>query len=62
MTERSRAANPSDALQVDWHTMTQAEVEQALSSQPKGLSAAEAARRLTQYGPNRLASAKKRSA
>lgn len=62
MTELSRAANPPAERQLDWHTMTQTEVEQALSSHAKGLSAAEAAQRLTQYGPNRLEAARKRSA
>ena len=62
MAERSRTSSPPSALQVNWHTMTQAEVEQTLSTQAQGLSAAEAAQRLTQYGPNRLAVAKKRSA
>ena len=46
MAERSRTSSPPSALQVNWHTMTQAEVEQALSTQAQGLSAAEAAQRL----------------
>lgn len=62
MAEFSRAASPREGQKGDWHTLTQAEVEQVLSSRAKGLSGAEAAQRLTQYGPNRLAVAHKRSA
>lgn len=62
MAEFSRAARPREGQKGDWHTLTQAEVEQVLSSRAKGLSGAEAAQRLTQYGPNRLAVAHKRSA
>ncbi len=37
-----------------WHALTAAQTLAALSSQPEGLSEAEAQRRLTEQGPNRL--------
>jgi magnesium-transporting ATPase (P-type) len=43
-----------------WHAMEVDEVFGRLASVPQGLSAHEAARRLEQYGPNRLSPTKKR--
>ncbi|MGP1615488.1 MAG: HAD-IC family P-type ATPase, partial [Pollutimonas bauzanensis] len=44
----------------DWHTLPQAQVEQMLQTGASGLTEAEAARRLAEYGPNRLAPPKRR--
>lgn len=43
-------SDPKDDLK----TLPLAEVERKLGSSPDGLSQAEAAKRLTQYGPNEL--------
>ncbi|WP_186424979.1 cation-transporting P-type ATPase [Cupriavidus metallidurans] len=43
-----------------WHTLTDTQVGQALQTSAAGLSAAEASRRLDEYGPNRLAPPKRR--
>ncbi|RFC39455.1 MAG: ATPase, P-type (transporting), HAD superfamily, subfamily IC [Candidatus Nitrotoga sp. CP45] len=43
-----------------WHTLAHEEVKQALQTGPDGLSDVEAGRRITQYGPNRLAPPKRR--
>src|SRR3569623_1552414 len=43
-----------------WHTLTHAEGGQALQTGTGGLSDAEAARRIAQYGPNRLVPPKRR--
>lgn len=48
------------AAQPRWHTLTPTQVTDALQTGDKGLSAAEVDRRLTQYGPNRLAPPKRR--
>ncbi len=40
-----------------WHTLTREQAYQSLDSAPAGLSAAEAARRLEEYGPNELQAA-----
>ena len=45
----------------DWHAQEADEILQRLAVEPSGLSAPEAARRLGQYGPNRLTPAKRRS-
>jgi len=43
-----------------WHTLSPAEVEQALQTGASGLQAAEAAERIAQYGRNQLAPPKRR--
>ncbi len=43
-----------------WHTLTDTQVGQTLQTSAAGLSAAEASRRLDEYGPNRLAPPKRR--
>ncbi|WP_150301818.1 cation-translocating P-type ATPase [Pseudomonas profundi] len=43
-----------------WHTQSVAEVRQQLDSHDRGLTAAEAAERLAQYGPNELGAANAR--
>jgi len=53
-------SNTVDPQPVNWHTLTPAEVQEALQSGTKGLSDAEAARRIAQYGPNRLVPPKRR--
>jgi magnesium-transporting ATPase (P-type) len=60
MTDRSSARRFETSQPVAWHTLTQAEVEQNLQTGPNGLQGAEAARRVAQYGPNRLAPPKRR--
>jgi magnesium-transporting ATPase (P-type) len=54
---RLDAENPPHA---PWHTLTCAQIEQALNTGAEGLSEAEAARRIEHYGPNRLAPPKRR--
>jgi len=44
----------------NWHALPSADAVKARESGPAGLSAAEAARRLAEYGPNRLTPPKKR--
>lgn len=62
MAKQSGAAGAPVERESDWHTLTQAEVKQTLTSRASGLTAAEAAQRLTAYGANRLAAAHQRSA
>ncbi len=51
-------ANPGSAVSArTWHAESAAAVVRALHSTAQGLGAAEAARRLLEYGPNRLAAA-----
>jgi P-type Ca2+ transporter type 2C len=45
-----------------WYEKTPQETFQALNSQPEGLTQAEAAKRLTEYGPNEIQAAKRVSA
>jgi H+-transporting ATPase len=47
-------APPAPATQNDLQTVAMPEVEKQLGSSPEGLTQEEAARRLTQYGPNEL--------
>ncbi len=60
----ARAARPRlnavDPLHPAWHTLACAEAEQALQTGADGLSNAEVARRVVQYGANRLAPSKRR--
>ncbi|MDQ2804161.1 MAG: cation-transporting P-type ATPase, partial [Pseudomonadota bacterium] len=49
----AKPASPSDAKD-DLKTLPIAEVEKRLSSSPDGLTQAEAAKRLTKYGPNEI--------
>ena len=44
----------SEPLAVSWHILSAADVCSRLQSTPAGLTGAEAARRLTEYGPNEL--------
>ncbi len=60
MTNRSTAEGLEKPPPVDWHTLPQAQVEQMLQTGASGLTEAEAARRLAEYGPNRLAPPKRR--
>lgn len=59
MNDRS-TIHPSEHSQPNWHTLPAAEVETQLQSSPGGLADDEAARRIAQYGPNRLAPPKRR--
>jgi len=52
--------NAVDPQPTSWHTLTHAEIGQALQAGTEGLSDAEAARRIAQYGPNRLVPPKRR--
>ncbi|OZI72171.1 cation-transporting P-type ATPase [Bordetella genomosp. 12] len=52
MTDSSDGSTPPTAT--PWHSLPPPAVEQALQARPGGLTAAEAARRLAEYGPNRL--------
>ena len=58
--ETARPDNPDDARAVtpDWHAQTPEQVLRALDSNPQGLSAAQAAQRLAQHGPNELPAAR----
>jgi len=60
MTNRSTAEGLEKPPPVDWHTLPQAQIEQMLQTGASGLTEAEAARRLAEYGPNRLAPPKRR--
>ena len=60
MTNRSTTDRLDKPPPTDWHTLPHAQVEQTLQSGTRGLSDAEARRRLSQYGPNRLAPPKRR--
>ena len=46
--------DPKNALKNDLKTLPMPEVEKKLASSPDGLSQAEAQKRLTQYGPNKI--------
>jgi len=59
MNDRS-TTHPSEHSRPDWHTLPAAEVKTQLQSGPDGLADGEAARRIEQYGPNRLAPPKRR--
>ena len=52
--------SPQEAAQPAWHTLSRAQIEQALQTGLAGLSEDEARRRLAHHGPNRLAPPKKR--
>ena len=55
------AANANVAKEVAWHAISVDEVAKRLTTDTgKGLEAAEAAKRLQEYGPNRLPEGKKR--
>ncbi len=55
MTEPNPKTSGAPDLQVTWHSLNPAEVIKNLATTPdKGLSQAEAAKRLEQYGPNAL--------
>jgi magnesium-transporting ATPase (P-type) len=56
MNEESRLKTP------EWHALAVAEVEAGLATGVAGLAAAEANRRLAEYGPNRLPAGRRRSA
>src|SRR5690606_10851686 len=60
MKDRS-TPHPSEQSQPSWHTLPAAGVETQLQSGPAGLADDEVARRIGQYGPNRLAPSKRRS-
>jgi len=60
MTKRSTDRDLDSSPPVSWHTLTHAMVEQALRTGSQGLSDVEAGLRIVQYGPNRLAPAKRR--
>jgi len=60
MTSRRTTKNLENPQSVDWHTLPCATIEQLLQTGTNGLSESEAARRLAEYGPNRLALSKKR--
>src|SRR5271170_6411067 len=61
MMSESARAEP-DVESVAWHAVSANEVVRRLKTDPaKGLDSGEAARRLTQYGPNRLPEGKKQS-
>ena len=56
------ARDPSSPSGASWHARSVPDVLTALGSAPTGLTSAEAARRLTTFGPNRLTPAPPRSA
>ncbi|NMG45574.1 HAD-IC family P-type ATPase [Aromatoleum toluvorans] len=60
MTNRSTVERTGTPPSFHWHTLPAERVAEALQSPTSGLTAAEAARRLAQYGPNRLAPPKRR--
>lgn len=60
--EDRRARAPIAAPDIAWHAVPGAQVLAALDVDDAGLDAAEAARRLARYGPNRLALARPTSA
>ncbi|MCW5622966.1 MAG: HAD-IC family P-type ATPase, partial [Burkholderiales bacterium] len=60
MTDRTTARDAHASAPSAWHTLSQAEIEKELRTGSHGLQAAEVARRLGRYGPNRLAPAKRR--
>jgi calcium-translocating P-type ATPase len=60
-TSMSTAANTDTANEVTWHAMSVDEASKRLGTHSeKGLAAADAAKRLQKYGPNRLPEGKKR--
>jgi Ca2+-transporting ATPase len=63
MSERSFITNARvrRAMADDWHSLPAETVLQRLDVSPSGLTAAEAARRLAQYGPNELVQTMKAS-
>lgn len=62
MTDRATSVTPTPAAAPLWHTLPEAEALSQLQTGEHGLSAAEAARRLAQHGPNRLPEQRRRSA
>lgn len=59
----SSAADGSDIPpHAHWHTLTEAQVGQLLSTDPSGLTEGEVRGRIARHGPNRLAASKRRSA
>jgi H+-transporting ATPase len=56
--KKSSQAATRPAADADLKSLPMAEVEKRLTSSPDGLTGAEAAKRLTQYGPNELAEVK----
>ena len=52
--DKSKGTSKPDAQEDDLKSLPLAEVEKKLGSSPEGLSQAEAAKRLTQYGPNEI--------
>jgi magnesium-transporting ATPase (P-type) len=61
--EAVRAASTTANTDATWHALAVGEVVRQLSTDPqRGLGAAEATRRLQEYGPNRLPEGKKRGA
>jgi magnesium-transporting ATPase (P-type) len=63
LPSRSRAgkpAEPSPPAPIAWHTLDPEVICERLATGANGLATAEAQRRLAQYGPNRLAPAKRR--
>ncbi|MBE0615527.1 MAG: cation-transporting P-type ATPase [Burkholderiales bacterium] len=60
MTNRSTTDDLEKPPSIEWHTLPPAQLEHLLQTGTGGLTKAEAARRLAQYGPNRLAPPKRR--
>ncbi|MBI4293798.1 MAG: cation-transporting P-type ATPase [Betaproteobacteria bacterium] len=60
MTKRLTDRDIDSPRPMSWHTLSRAEIEQALKTGADGLRDAEAGRRIVQYGPNRLAPPKRR--
>jgi H+-transporting ATPase len=56
--DKSQGTSKPDAQEDDMKSLPLAEVEKKLDSSPEGLAQAEAAKRLTQYGPNEIAEKK----
>ncbi|KAA0675756.1 cation-transporting P-type ATPase [Roseomonas genomospecies 6] len=58
--DQGTSLNSSDERHILWHVLDCETVQQRLQSGPNGLGKTEAARRLSRYGPNRLAPPKRR--
>ena len=54
MTEKQQAKNPPETEKSNWHALAPAAVLEDLRVADDGLTSAEAAKRLEQYGPNQL--------
>ncbi|CAG4883178.1 Cation-transporting ATPase pma1 [Georgfuchsia toluolica] len=60
MIKRSTDHNMDPPQSMNWHSLTHAEVRQALHAEMDGLTDAEVKQRIVRYGPNRLTPPKRR--